>query len=145
MKLLQKMLRVPGMFYCWGKSMGWRAALSWFAVRLAVNCGFKKHGAVELKPSCTLHPVIARLGGSSDMDAFYQVIVCEEYDCLKDISCPRFILDLGANVGYSSAYFLTCFPTSRILAVEPDPENFQICRANLAKYGDRAEVLLGAV
>jgi FkbM family methyltransferase len=55
------------------------------------------------------------------------------------------ILDLGANVGYSSAYFLSCFPTASIFAVEPDPANCEILRENLAQYGERATVLRGAV
>jgi FkbM family methyltransferase len=54
-------------------------------------------------------------------------------------------LDLGANVGYTSAYFLSCFPTASVLAVEPDPANFEILRKNLAQYGERAKVLRGAV
>ena len=55
------------------------------------------------------------------------------------------ILDLGANVGYSSAYFLNCFPDARSIAVEPDEHNSSICRTNLGPYEGRALVLHGAV
>lgn len=79
------------------------------------------------------------------MGVFHQIFVFEEYGCLRDTASPFFILDLGANVGYSSAYFLSCFPAAKVLAVEPDPANFEVCRKNLAKYRDRAKVLLGAV
>ena len=42
---------------------------------------------------------------------------------------PRFILDCGANVGYTSAYLLTRFPTAFLIAIEPDPGNAEILRA----------------
>ena len=54
------------------------------------------------------------------------------------------MLDLGANAGFSSAYFLSVFPKARIVAVEPDERNLAICRANLAPYGDRVLLLHGA-
>jgi FkbM family methyltransferase len=79
------------------------------------------------------------------MAAFHQIFVFDEYECLRKISSPRLILDLGANVGYSSAYFLTCFPNATVVSVEPDPSNFELCCENLAPYGDRAHVVLGAV
>jgi len=79
------------------------------------------------------------------MDVLHQIFLHEEYACLRDIPSPTFILDLGANVGYSSAYFLSCFPTASVFAIEPDPSNFEILRRNLAPYGDRAKICLAAV
>jgi FkbM family methyltransferase len=100
---------------------------------------------MKIKPRQTLHPVVARLRGSSDMDAFSQIFAWEEYACLRSVPSPRWIVDLGANVGYSSAYFLSCFPGARVIAVEPDPENLDFCRRNLAPYGSRVQVVPGAV
>jgi FkbM family methyltransferase len=54
-------------------------------------------------------------------------------------------LDLGANVGYSSAYLLSCFPNATVVAIEPDPDNLEVCRENLAAYGERAKVVRGGV
>ena len=58
---------------------------------------------------------------------------------------PRFILDCGENVGYSSCYFLTRFPTARVFAVEPDPGNADLLRRNLAPYGRRCTIFQTAV
>jgi FkbM family methyltransferase len=91
-----------------------------------------------------LHPVVARLRGASDMNVFSQIFAWEEYACMRSIPSPRWILDLGANVGYSSVYFLSCFPTASVIAVEPDPDNCDLCRRNLAPYGERARVVPGA-
>jgi len=99
---------------------------------------------VTIKPRQTAHPLVARLRGSSDMDVFSQVFAYDEYACLRSVSSPRWILDLGANVGYSSAYFLSCFPAASVIAVEPDPDNCELCRRNLAPYGTRARVVPGA-
>jgi len=55
------------------------------------------------------------------------------------------VLDLGANVGFSSAYFLSVFPKAQVVAVEPDDRNLLVCKVNLSPYGDRAIVVHGAV
>ncbi len=55
------------------------------------------------------------------------------------------MLDLGANVGFSAAYFLSAFPKARVVVVEPDERNLEMCKVNLAPYGDRVMLLHGAV
>lgn len=100
---------------------------------------------LRTKPRRANFPVVARLGGSSDADCYSQIFVFCQYAAVGDLNSPRLILDLGANVGYASAYFLSRFPSAKVLAVEPDPENFEICGKNLAPYGERATALHGAV
>ena len=142
----RSVLQIVEKFIHWVKAAGWRAALTWAVFQTKKAFGFQESsGLLKIKPRQTKHPVIARLGGSSDMEVVNQVFVVDEYTCVRNISSPRLILDLGANVGYSSAYFLSCFPTATVVAVEPDPGNFELCRKNLAPYGDRAKVVLGAV
>jgi FkbM family methyltransferase len=79
------------------------------------------------------------------MQVFDQIFVCQEYSCLKDLKEPLMVLDLGANVGYSAAYFLSIFPNARVVAVEPDERNLEVCQANLSPYGERAILLHCAV
>jgi FkbM family methyltransferase len=79
------------------------------------------------------------------MKVFDQIFVDREYTCVLDLQDSSLVLDLGANVGFSSAFFLSVFPKSRVVAVEPDERNIPICRANLSRYGDRATLLHGAV
>lgn len=119
--------------------------MTWAAYRVKTGLGFAQPATLTIKPRQVKHPLIARLGGSSDFGVFHQVFSSDEYAPLRNISPCRFILDLGANVGYSSAYLLNRFPNATILAVEPDPGNFEICRRNLLPYGTRAQVLQGAV
>ncbi len=91
-----------------------------------------------------LHPVFAR-AACSDFAVFREVILEREYEPIRTTSDVRFVLDLGANVGYSSCWFLSVFPHARVLAVEPDNENCGVLRDNLSAYGSRAVVVCGAV
>src|SRR5260221_1476823 len=70
--------------------------------------------------------------GTSDLAVFWQIFVDREYRCLDQVKQARFILDCGANVGYSAVYFLTRFPEALVIAVEPDPDNCAMLGANLA-------------
>ncbi len=76
---------------------------------------------------------------------FHQIFVGREYRCLDDVADADLIIDCGANVGYSSAYFLSAFPFAQLLAVEPDVANFRALQQNLGPYGSRATALRAAV
>jgi len=80
---------------------------------------------------------------SSDPDVFRQIFIEEQYKALSRIR-PVFIMDLGANVGLSSAWLLARFSQATILAVEPDPGNYSLCCKNLESFGRRARVVHGA-
>jgi FkbM family methyltransferase len=55
------------------------------------------------------------------------------------------ILDLGANIGLTMADFATHYPRSRVIGVELDRDNADICRKNVAAWGDRCQLVEGAV
>jgi FkbM family methyltransferase len=76
-------------------------------------------------------------GNSSDADVFRQIFIDKEYSCLLDMQHVSLMIDAGANVGYSSLYFLDNFPNCKIIAIEPDPTNFAALEQNLAPYSDR--------
>jgi FkbM family methyltransferase len=76
--------------------------------------------------------------GTSDVDVFTQILVDREYRCLDAVENAGLVVDCGANVGYSAAYFLTRFPEAFVVAVEPDPGNFEMLVRNLAPYEGRA-------
>jgi FkbM family methyltransferase len=87
-----------------------------------------------------------RVGGSSDPEVFDQIFIeAILAELTSRVRAARVIVDLGANVGYSSVFFLNAFPDAFVLAVEPDPQNAEICAQNLAPYGDRTKVVQAAV
>lgn len=55
---------------------------------------------------CARYPLRCR-ANTSDIDVFYGVFVLREYACLDDVEDATLIVDCGANVGYSAAYFLS--------------------------------------
>lgn len=83
--------------------------------------------------------------GTSDIDVFQQIFISREYRCLDDNRDVELIIDCGANVGYSAAYFLSRFANTSLIAIEPDPENFAMLEANLAPYIGRFRALRSAV
>lgn len=121
------------------------ATIQWLALRLMGRLDLPQPRAWRLRPRQVRRALQVRLRGSSDMAVFDQIFIDHEYSCLREIEEPSLVLDLGANAGYSAAYFLNAFPKARVVAVEPDERNLAICRANLYPYGERVLLLHGAV
>jgi FkbM family methyltransferase len=78
-----------------------------------------------------------RLSGS-DVWGFNQVFINREYDSVMSVYRDRFhaepqtMVDAGANVGLVSLFFKVLNPALRILAIEPDEDNCNLARANVA-------------
>lgn len=126
------------------RNLGWRDGLRFLRARLVDAIAPKAARHYELRTSAVPYPLMAR-SGTSDLEVFHQVFAEREYDALSAIEPPELVLDCGANVGYSAAYFLARFPTARCVAVEPDPGNAEMLRRNLAPFGERARVVQAAV
>ena len=62
-------------------------------------------------------PLVCRRG-TSDLEVFGQIFSHREYRCLDSVRDAGLIIDCGANVGFSSAYFLTRYPTAEVIAVD---------------------------
>ena len=82
---------------------------------------------------------------SSDIRVFDQIFQMREYRCLDGVETADFIVDCGANVGYSASYFLSRYPQAQLVAVEPDPQNFKVLQANLAAFGQRATCVCSGI
>lgn len=85
--------------------------------------------------------------GSSDLQVLGQIFVHREYLPLDHLDPAGIdvVIDCGANVGYSSAWFLNRFPGCRVIAIEPDPGNFRLLEKNLEPYGERVRTKQAAV
>jgi FkbM family methyltransferase len=75
----------------------------------------------------------------------YEILVTDEYEHVGDLGSPKFIIDGGANIGFASAFLLNRYPAARVVAVEPDAETIELCRRNLASFGDRVITVQGAI
>jgi FkbM family methyltransferase len=70
---------------------------------------------------------------SSDILTFKQIFLKKEYD-LGVKKNPKIIVDAGANIGLTSICFANKFPESKIIAIEPEKNNFEILKKNTAPY-----------
>lgn len=71
--------------------------------------------------------------GTSDVMVFEQIFLSEEMD-FSMRSVPKLIIDAGANIGLSSIYLSRKFPKARIVALEPEAENFELLKRNVKAY-----------
>jgi FkbM family methyltransferase len=105
---------------------------------------FNKANLYTLISKNAQFPLICRRN-TSDKDVFTQIFIEREYSCLDELSDVNLVIDCGANVGYSSAYFLTRFPTCKVICVEPDPSNFNLLEKNLAPYKERVKLICSGI
>ena len=78
--------------------------------------------------------------GTCDVILYDDIVVQEQYGSVP-LDGVRTIVDAGANIGLASAYLLWKSPSARVVALEPDPVNYDLCVRNLAAFGERAVVL----
>jgi FkbM family methyltransferase len=90
------------------------------------------------------NPVAIRTG-MSDMQVFHDIFIWGEYSFLKPVSEQINVLDIGANVGYSSAYFAGIYPKCEVVAVELMHSNFEQLSRNTAFLGNRIRTVEAAV
>jgi len=94
----------------------------------------------------------------SDLRTLWQTLGAREYDLEpfpqwaaisrayeQAIAAGRtpVIIDAGANIGGASIWFSTKFPQARVLAVEPEPANAELCRRNTG--GRNVQVFQAAI
>src|SRR5262249_10217337 len=99
---------------------------------------------VQITPPTSLYPLWMRLG-TSDVDVYRQVFLEQEYGCLAGVDDAKFIVDCGANVGFSAAYLLSRYKDAALVAAEPDAENFGMLQRNTAPFGDRIHALRAGI
>lgn len=71
---------------------------------------------------------------SSVCPQWHDIFVAGSLEFETGSRSPR-ILDCGANIGLASLFFKHRYPAARITAYEPDPDLFEVLKANLAANG----------
>ncbi len=86
------------------------------------------------------HPFLIR-PGTTDVLTSINNIIREEYGQFQPDSDPQWMIDAGAYIGDTSAYFLSRFPNLKVIALEPNPPSYEMALQNLQPYGERALLL----
>lgn len=84
------------------------------------------------------HPFTIR-NGTSDATEIIHTILRETYGPYSPPAgaAATTIIDAGANLGDTAAWFATRYPQSRVISLEPDKENYAALVCNATPYGDR--------
>jgi FkbM family methyltransferase len=67
--------------------------------------------------------------GTSDLRCLCKVFVDYEYEIPFETN-PRLIVDAGANIGFATLYFSSIFSGTKIIAIEPEPSNYELLVRN---------------
>jgi FkbM family methyltransferase len=116
-----------GSFKKYLRSVGFRGYLQ--AVRAKAT---GRVGLLELNRGDCKYPLWLRVP-SSDVPTYKKVFIDREYDFSTEYE-PSVIVDAGANVGFASIYFANRFPNARIIAIEPETDNFHLLLKNVKSY-----------
>jgi FkbM family methyltransferase len=136
-------LRWPSKYWYFGLNIGWGQAAFYVLQRL--RNAFRQSRDPYVLYSKHLHfPVYCR-PHTTDVNVFNQTLLRREYRCVDDVRDPALIIDCGANVGYSAVYFLSRYPRAYVIAVEPDPENFEMLQTNLQPFAGRYRAVRSAI
>lgn len=69
---------------------------------------------------------------TSDQHVYDEIFGAKEYDI--DLGDPLFIIDAGAHIGLASVYFANRYPNATVVAIEPEPGNFEVLLKNVKPY-----------
>lgn len=90
------------------------------------------------------YPIVVR-AGTDDLLTVVNNVIREEYGHFAKTFAPRVIVDAGAYIGDTSAYFLSRYPNSHVIALEPNEESHPLAAQNLRPYGNRVVLLKKAL
>lgn len=83
--------------------------------------------------------------GAPDADLILHAVAREAYAFRLPDEPVRLIVDAGANIGDTTIWYANRFPASALVAIEPNPSNFNVLAKNCAPYGSRIRLIKGAL
>ena len=90
------------------------------------------------------YPLLVR-PGSEDVGTLVDNVLREEYGQFPRTFQPATIVDAGAYIGDTAAYFLTRFRHATVIALEPAEDSYRQALRNLAPYGERVRLVRRAL
>jgi hypothetical protein len=138
--MIRTLRRVRGLVEYANFFSDWRSIQGWRALQMG---GGKGLPPVSLRIRGFKAPLYLR-PGTSDPTVFHDTFWGKYHRPPNDLISIRTILDLGSNVGYTLADFCRTHPKARILGIELDRGNYEICLRNVQSYSDQCSVIWGA-
>jgi FkbM family methyltransferase len=101
-----------------------------------------RSSSVQVRLRDQRNPFHLRLS-STDWLVLEEIFHKDEYTFIQDtVKSAGWIVDLGANAGYSLRFWQTLFPEAHMIAMEPEPGNCVICSKNISSAGLESQVTL---
>ena len=70
--------------------------------------------------------------GSTDVNVFQDVFLKRQYELPRAYTgAIGVVIDAGANIGLTSLYFADRYPRARVIAIEPDHDNYTLLLQNI--------------
>ena len=110
---------------------------TYFALRACYPDRASSQQLVRFRLPTLQHPFYLR-AGTSDAAEVVHSVVRETYGVFVPQGRIKVIVDAGANIGDTTAWFLSRFKDAMVVGIEPDPENFALLKRNCLPYGSRA-------
>jgi FkbM family methyltransferase len=119
---------------------------AWWVVTNPIQffAGLLRHRApATLSARTPTGTITLALRNFESLKTFFGIFCREDYATAA--ARPFFFFDIGANIGFASAYFLSRNRDSRVCCFEPDETNLDWLKRNLAPFSDRATIINQAV
>jgi len=97
-----------------------------------LNITIDKENILKINHGDYKYPMYIR-NDTSDVYVYKSIIEKNNYAFSCKIE-PKFIVDAGANIGMSAIYFANKYKYAKIIAIEPEEENFELLKNNTEKY-----------
>jgi FkbM family methyltransferase len=104
----------------------------WYAAKTILAFFRKRKGEIKVSIPGYHDKFIIRLG-TTDYRVFKSIFFHDAY-AEEVVDNPSLILDCGAYVGYSGAFFAKRYPTATVICIEPEGSNYNLLKINTAGY-----------
>lgn len=97
------------------------------------NGKYDKEEIYAFKLNGINHPVFIR-AIRADMQSFINTFIDPYFDKKPYLQKTEFVIDAGANIGYTAILFANWWPECKIVSLEPDKENYEFALRNTKPY-----------
>lgn len=94
---------------------------------------YAKNEVLRVHPKTLKHPIYLRCI-RADMQSFINTFIDTYLEKKSYLDNVKYVIDAGANIGYTAVLFANWWPNAKIISIEPDLENYEMTLKNVAAY-----------
>lgn len=113
---------------------------TWVTFRRLRDESSEQVSPVPIKLRNLRYPIHVR-PHTEDVAIVVSNIIREEYGQFQFPKEPKWMIDAGAYIGDTTAYFLSRFPQLMAVSLEPNPPSYEMASLNLGPYAERSVLL----